>query len=244
MNWYPRFPGDYMRDTAHLSLTEHGVYNVLLDHYYSTREPLPKDSNALMRICRAYEDFERLAVVGIADKYFPVNGDGKRHNKRADIEIARQDAISKKRSKNGLKGAESRWEKQTDSNCHNNCHSNGMASDTTPTATTTDNNQKPQPEPEPETRVTFKGDVYTSEFIQFWNTYPNKKGKKAAWRAWKQAKDRPPIDKLIAEVELQSRSVEWGKDGGAYIPHPATWLNRGGWEDVVTVIGYNPEGGE
>lgn len=25
------------------------------------------------------------------------------------------------------------------------------------------------------------------------------------------------------------------KDGGRYIPHPTTWLNREGWNDVIAV---------
>ena len=27
---------------------------------------------------------------------------------------------------------------------------------------------------------------------------------------------------------------EWKKDGGKYIPHPATWLRARGWEDEYT----------
>jgi hypothetical protein len=72
-------------------------------------------------------------------------------------------------------------------------------------------------------------------FDRFWKAYPNRKGKKLAARAFAKAKDKPPIDELIAEIELQCKSEEWRKDGGQFIPHPATWLNRGGWEDEVTV---------
>lgn len=85
------------------------------------------------------------------------------------------------------------------------------------------------PLPKPQT-------AYSADFLQFWEAYPNRKGKKAAWRAWRQATDRPPIDDLVAEIKLQRQSQEWMKDGGAYIPHPATWLNRGGWEDQVKPI--------
>ena len=79
-------------------------------------------------------------------------------------------------------------------------------------------------------KVTFKGD-----FDLFWKAYPKKVGKKDAMKAFAKAKDLPPIADLIAEVELQARSEEWRKDNGQYIPHPATWLNRGGWMDEVTV---------
>ena len=34
--WYSFYPGDYGRDTGHLSLIEHGAYRTLMDHYYAT----------------------------------------------------------------------------------------------------------------------------------------------------------------------------------------------------------------
>ncbi|AUD03456.1 DUF1376 domain-containing protein [Spirosoma pollinicola] len=34
-HWYPRYPGDYARKTAHLSLTEDGAYTKLMDWYYT-----------------------------------------------------------------------------------------------------------------------------------------------------------------------------------------------------------------
>jgi uncharacterized protein YdaU (DUF1376 family) len=58
--WYARYPGDYLRDTAHLSLTEHDAYGLLLDHYYSTEKPLPNNKDALYPICRALNDGQRL----------------------------------------------------------------------------------------------------------------------------------------------------------------------------------------
>ena len=87
MNYYGRYPGDYARDTGHLTLTEHGVYSVLLDAYYSTECPLPADFVLLYRICRAMDDAERAAVRSVAEQFFPISDDGLRHNGRADAEI-------------------------------------------------------------------------------------------------------------------------------------------------------------
>ena len=87
MNFYKRFLGDYMRDTTHLSLTEHGAYTVLLDTMYATGKPLPADLDALCRICRVGTPLERRAVETVAEQFFPINGDGLRHNDRADREI-------------------------------------------------------------------------------------------------------------------------------------------------------------
>ena len=35
--------------------------------------------------------------------------------------------------------------------------------------------------------------------------------------------------------------AEWLKEGGRYIPHPTTWLNRGGWEDELPAVRQQPE---
>lgn len=41
MNFFKLYIGDYQRDTAHLSVTEHGAYLLMLQHYYATEKPLP-----------------------------------------------------------------------------------------------------------------------------------------------------------------------------------------------------------
>lgn len=68
MNYYERHLGDYIRDTAHLSLLEHGVYNVLLDRCYVTECGIPDDQK--YRISRARTDEERQAVDVILDEFF------------------------------------------------------------------------------------------------------------------------------------------------------------------------------
>lgn len=87
MNFYKHYLGDYARKTAHLSLCEHGAYRKMLDHYYATGRPLPADLDALCRICGAISSQERQAVSKVADEFFPANGDGTRHNARADEEL-------------------------------------------------------------------------------------------------------------------------------------------------------------
>lgn len=73
------------------------------------------------------------------------------------------------------------------------------------------------------------------EFDRLWDVYPRKVGKKAAQKAFQNARDRPRIDDLIASIQRQALSAQWTKDGGQFIPHLSTWLNRGQWADVPTV---------
>lgn len=70
-----------------------------------------------------------------------------------------------------------------------------------------------------------------ADFDRFWDAYPRKTGKKAAQKSWDKATDKPDIDAILASIDRQKASDQWTKDGGQYIPHPATWLNQGRWDD-------------
>jgi uncharacterized protein YdaU (DUF1376 family) len=105
MNYYERYCGDYQRDTAHLSLAEHGAYTMLLDTYFSVEKPLPEDLASLYRVCRAMTRLEQQAVKAVAEQFFPVSqDDGMRHNQRADREIARARPKIEAARINGRKG--------------------------------------------------------------------------------------------------------------------------------------------
>lgn len=75
-----------------------------------------------------------------------------------------------------------------------------------------------------------KTHTYSAKFEEFWKEYPRKVGKLAAYRIY-QRPFVPQNDVLIEAVRRQKSSIQWRRDGGQYVPHPATWLNRAGWED-------------
>jgi len=77
-----------------------------------------------------------------------------------------------------------------------------------------------------------KGKQKNTGFDDFWKAYPRKVGKDAARKAW--AAKKPPLDETLAAIEAQKGTDQWTKDGGKFIPHPATWLNQGRWQDEIT----------
>jgi len=78
-------------------------------------------------------------------------------------------------------------------------------------------------------------------FDQFWKLYPKKKGRKDAAKAWEKLKpDKIQRAVLIASLAKHCVSADWTKDGGRYVPNPATWLNGERWEDVLTPAGGKP----
>ena len=71
-------------------------------------------------------------------------------------------------------------------------------------------------------------------FDAFWLAYPKKVGKQAALKAWSKLKPDAELTQTILQaVEYQRKSAQWKRDGGQYIPNPATWLNQGRWEDEL-----------
>src|SRR3954453_2471882 len=105
MNYYERYCGDYQRDTAHLSLAEHGAYTMLLDTYFSVEKPLPTDLASLYRVCRAMTRLEQQAVRAVAEQFFPISKlDGLSNNHRADREIAKARPKIEAARINGRKG--------------------------------------------------------------------------------------------------------------------------------------------
>jgi hypothetical protein len=69
------------------------------------------------------------------------------------------------------------------------------------------------------------------EFDEFWEHYPKKTGKTAARREWDRAKNRPGMAVVLHALLQQKQSMQWLKDGGQYIPNPATWIHQGRWDD-------------
>lgn len=72
------------------------------------------------------------------------------------------------------------------------------------------------------------------DFIVYWEAYPRKVGKGNARRAFENKKKQeilPEISILVEAVERQKKCEQWQKNGGQYIPYPATWLNQERWLD-------------
>ena len=73
-------------------------------------------------------------------------------------------------------------------------------------------------------------------FDRFWSVYPRKVGKENARKAFAKVNpDETLLNTMIEAVTKQSKCDQWIRDGGQYIPHPATWINGHRWEDEVSV---------
>ena len=102
INYYERHIGDYLKDTSHLSLLEHGIYGRLLDVYY-TREGAIPDAQAA-RLIGARSKDEREALSAVLAEFFTL-ADGDWHQARCDAEIGAYQSkqAEKPASKEGAK---------------------------------------------------------------------------------------------------------------------------------------------
>ena len=68
-------------------------------------------------------------------------------------------------------------------------------------------------------------------FDRFWSSYPRRVGKKAAFKKFVSALGEVSEEKIAAA--LARHVAQWCSAGTdpQYIPHPATWLNQGRWDD-------------
>lgn len=114
LNYYERHIGDYLKDTAHLSLLEHGVYGRLLDVYYTRESAIP--AAQVERLIGVRSKEEREALRNVLEEFFTADGDVLRHT-RCDREIARYQEKQRK----AAASASARWKKgapHTDGNAN------------------------------------------------------------------------------------------------------------------------------
>ena len=101
MNYYERHLGDYAKDTAHLTMIEHGAYSLLLDRYYSTEQGIPNDQ--AHRVARARTREEKQAVDSVLSEFFTLT-DGVWINNRCSEEITKAQTKIKAAQENGKRG--------------------------------------------------------------------------------------------------------------------------------------------
>ncbi len=88
MNYYDHHIGDYIKDTAHLSMLEDSAYRRLIDAYYTRETPLPEGRKACQKLARAQSKDERAAVDYVLDEFFRLEEDGW-HQSRCDVELGK-----------------------------------------------------------------------------------------------------------------------------------------------------------
>ena len=88
----------------------------------------------------------------------------------------------------------------------------------------------PQPRPDPEPRAAV--------FLTGQGAPPRREGKGAARKAWEKINPNAELfEKIMTAVQNNlDHNPQWQKQNGQFIPHPATWLNQGRWDDDIDSV--------
>lgn len=230
MNFYKHYIGDFQRDTGHLSLTQRGAYLCLMHHYYATEKPLPNDHASLCRIAGAIDKAEREAVRFVMG-FFQAVDSGLMHKRiEAELEKAgkqadtnRQIAIEREAKRKAEREA--------------NEPSTNRATNREPNQTPDTRHQTNTKPPNPRKR----GSAGVAGFDVFWEAYPRKANKAQALKRFETiAPDAELLDEMLQAIARQRSWDQWAKDGGKFIPHPASWLNGERWKDEQPAVRVVP----
>ena len=87
---------------------------------------------------------------------------------------------------------------------------------------------------ETETETETETLTRSQKFEKFYLTYPKKKSRGDAERAFSKINpDETLLGVILQALDKAKKSEDWIKDKGRYIPYPATWLNAKCWLDEI-----------
>lgn len=214
MNFYKRYPADYGRKTARLTLAQHGAYSLLLDEVYTSEAGLPSEVDELYRICRAMNKAEQEAVRVVAERFFPVGVDGLRHNSRATEELIEAAPAIEAARANGKKGGRPRKETQEK-----------------PIGFSAGNPDETQSEPRTKAPHSSESSSLRSEdsvaFEAAWIAYPNRPGasKAGSLKAWSaRLKAGATATEMLAGVHRYAAYCSASGTEPQFIKQPATFF--------------------
>lgn len=218
MHYYSRNIGDYHKDAGFLTPLQHGIYLLLLDHYYAQEKPIP-DATAHM-VARS----PREEVEPILSMFFTRDGDVWRQ-KRADEEIAAYHGRADLSRQNGKKGGRppGSGNKKTQPKPGAN-----------PAGT------KPVSKAKKKATTGLGENIKVPAGLQrFLDAYPTGKRNKLVEvvKVWERDELEDFADVIVKDVER--RKVEhwgWIKDGGQFVPGSQVYLNQKRWNDDIEPI--------
>jgi len=216
MNKPPAFqfyPSDFLSDinVATMTMEERGVYITLLSHHW-IEDGLPNNEEELKALCQNPNNWGQ--IWGKVGKCF--NGkNGKLYNKRLLKEKQKQKEWRKKSQQGGINSGISRGRKAEPPLNHPSTK-----------------NEPPLNSSSSSSTSSFKDNIYSTQFEEFWNNYPRKKGKKIAYAKWKNLTKIQRDEAIIGSKHYGQEMKDKNKEED-FIKLPATFLNKKAehWKD-------------
>ena len=209
----------------------YGRYWLIIELLYIAEDQMIELSNLTKRSfasswkCNLEEVDEFIAYL-VDVELMTIEGDMLYSNgvmKRVSMMRETKEELAEKRREAGRKGAEARWRKENEAE--------DIASTPKMTPEPNEEQRKEIVESVTETVQTSVRDRLEG-FDEFWDLYPKKRAKQAAERAWKNLSMKAKAEAMGALPD-HVKQKDWQKQGGQFVPNPATWLNGKRWLDEV-----------
>jgi uncharacterized protein YdaU (DUF1376 family) len=152
MHYYKLNISDWNLATAHLSLEEEAIYFRLINYYYDTEQPIPLETQMVMRRLRLGCQMETVEL--ILNEFFEKHEDGWR-KERCESELAEYHKKAGNNRENGKLGGRPKKINKLD----NNPEKTQMVSENNPDITLTINHKPLTINQEPLTKINNKTDV-------------------------------------------------------------------------------------
>jgi uncharacterized protein YdaU (DUF1376 family) len=102
MHYYKFNIADYRKDTGHLSTIEHGIFRQLIDWYYLDEQPIPLETQVVLRRLRLGSD-DLIFLENVLSDFFQKTAKGYIH-KRIELEIREYHGKAETNKVNGKRG--------------------------------------------------------------------------------------------------------------------------------------------
>lgn len=214
MHYYPHHIGDFIKDTANLDDHQLATYLRMIWAYYTEETPMHDDCESIAFAMRSDEKTVRLLL-----KHYFFLEDDCWHHARCDREIE----VFHGKSEKARNSANARWKNANAKRAHSERNANEPVFDA---------NQEPRTKNQEEAKSNASSAEDSEGFDAFWTLYPKKTAKKDALKAWKKIRSRD-CSRIMRGLFDHLNCDQWSRDGGSYIPNPATWLNGERWNDEV-----------
>lgn len=229
------YPADFLVGTADMTPEEVGVFIRLLCYQWS-KEGLPDNDGKLAALAGCHGN----AIASVRHK-FRMCEDGKLRNDRMEKVRSEQTEYRAKQAQNATKG----WEKRRlampphDSGSPlampdplpKGCSISSPSPSSVPSTTPPPSDPPNPPTPRKRKTKSEHSAEQMEGFAEFWTAYPKKKSRANAEDAWAKRGCAKLLAAILAKVTEGRISSDWTRDGGKWIPYPASWLNAKGWED-------------
>jgi len=227
MHYYKFNIAGWTLSTSHLSLVEEAVYFRLINYYYDTEKPIPKETHSVFRRLRLGNDSDIANT--ILNEFFTLTDKGWVHS-RCEENLKEYRKTAKKNKLNGSKGGRPSKNAVSSVSQKKPTGLNSVSQNNPNYKLLTTNHKL-------ETKNHLK-----DMFDVFWKEYPKNQGKAQALKTWTKINpDQQLFDLIVGKVIEFKSSIEWQKDGGQFIPYASTWLNGERWDDKMT-YGETPNG--